>query len=219
MVLIKSDFSRNGISLEMPYASMYSRSDRTETDVNVGIGIRSTTHTISFPHQKHHDTKWGNTFEEFFAIITDSNIPGIGALKLDQLDLLNAAIGAIYKPAIRTMSLSPKRNDTNGDCTFRDRNPNALVQLPHLSNKLLFIFGGGGTVPRPRNGRGAWCDGGSGKTGPRAKAPSGRKEEELFIWLDRRIWPFASFLPVDKEGMMACCRVGRWPGSRIARAN
>jgi hypothetical protein len=168
---------------------MYSRSDRTETDINVGIGMRSTTHSINLLHKASRD-QWGNTFEEFLAIITDSNISGIGALKLDQLDLFHATIGTIHKTAIRTMSLSPERNDTNGDCTFRDRKPNALVQLPHLSNKLLSILGGGGTVPRPRNGRGAWCGGGCGKTAPRAEAPDGREDEELLIWHGEGIWPF-----------------------------
>jgi hypothetical protein len=173
---------------------MYSRSERTETDVNVGIGIRST-NTLNQPTEPtHHEPTRGNTFEEFLAIITDSNISRIGALKLDQLDLFHATIGTIHIPAIRAMSLSPKRNDTNGDCTFRDRKPNALVQLPHLSNKVLSIFGGGATVPRPRNGRGA-CGGGWGKMGPRAEEPpEGREEDELLIRRDGTIWPFVCFL-------------------------
>jgi hypothetical protein len=35
IVLIKSDFSTNGISLAIPYASMYSRSERTDIVVSI----------------------------------------------------------------------------------------------------------------------------------------------------------------------------------------
>jgi hypothetical protein len=42
IVLIKSDFSTNGIPFEIPYASMYSRRERIDMLVNISAGIRST---------------------------------------------------------------------------------------------------------------------------------------------------------------------------------
>jgi hypothetical protein len=69
IVLIKSDFSTNGISLAIPYASMYSRNERTDIVTSIGVGIRSTTVK---PLRLS-----GRTLEKLLAVITYSEIPSV----------------------------------------------------------------------------------------------------------------------------------------------